>query len=107
MEYVIKLDEWEETHWLRFFQYKVRSGTDRELFELQIVFMSTVFDLELSNPKGMKLVLQLYKDNPRTMWTTHETYQTSLDSSLQIAILLSDRLTNMKISSSKSQSAFL
>ena len=67
----IKLDEWERLVDSNFVNSNVPTGTDNELLELQILFMSTVLDLALLNPKEMKLVY-LYKDNSRTLSTVNE-----------------------------------
>ena len=97
---------WEQLIDTSFLDTEVCPDTDGDLFKIQVVFMSPVLDLVLLNPKAMKLV-RLYKDNPWTLWSVHETYQTSFYSSQEIAILLSDKLTNIKIAVSKSRTAFL
>ena len=102
----IKLDGWEGLVDSSFVNSTASPGIDQELFTLQIVFMSTVLDLVLLNPKGMNLV-HSYKDNPRTLWDAHESHQTSSNLSQKIEVLLSDKLTNMKSTSSKSQTDFL
>ena len=81
-------------------------GTDNELFAFQAAFMSTVLDKVLLNSYRMRLV-QKYKENLRTLWDDHETDQTSSSSSHRIAVLLSGKLANMKISDFKSRTAFL
>ena len=103
----IKLGGWERLIDSSFVNTTVCLGTDQELFILQIVFMSTVLDLVLLNPKGMKFI-HFYKDKPRTLWTAHESHQSAQISLYKsITILLGDKLTNMKIAHSKLQIAFL
>ena len=58
------------------------------------------------NTHGLNLV-RLFEDDPKTMWRKHEEHQTSSSSSQQIAIVLSNRISNMIIATSKSRSDFL
>ena len=68
--------------------------------------MSTVLELKVQTPKGMNLV-RSHPYHPRMIWSKHEAHQTSSDASQCVAILLSDRLTNMKICDLKSRTIFL
>ena len=81
-------------------------GINQELFDLQEVLISTVLQLILQTPHGMNLVGS-HLDHPRILWNKHESHLTSSDVSQQVAILISDRLTNMKICNSKSKTIFL
>ena len=68
--------------------------------------MSTVLEIILLTPKGMNLV-RSNLDHPQIVWKKNEAHQTSSYAFQRIDILLSDRLTNMKISGSASRSIFL
>ena len=79
---------------------------DKELYTLQCVFMSTVFEKVLMNTHGLKLV-RLFEDDPNTIWRKHEEHQTSSSSSQGIVVVLSNIISNMTIAISKSRSDFL
>ena len=102
----IKLDGWESLIDDTFNSNTLCPGTDTNLCTLQSVFMSMVLEKVLLNTHGMKLV-RLFEDDPRALWTKHEAHQTSLTSSQRIAIVLSNRISNMTIATSASKSAFL
>ena len=102
----IKLDGWEQLIDDTFDNEFLRLGTDQDLYSLQAVFMSTVLEKELLNTYGKKLV-QLYNDTPRVIWVKHKEHKTSSSPSQKIAIILSNKLSNIKISTSKSRIVFL
>ena len=49
----------------------------------------------------------LYSNSPIVIWEKHEEHQTSSSSSQKITIVLSNRISNMNISTAKSRTAFL
>ena len=51
--------------------------------------------------------MRLYEDDPKTIWRIHEKHQTSSLSSQLIAIVLSNKISNMTIATIKSRSDFL
>ena len=102
----IKLDMWEQLIDANFDRKALRVGADTELYTLQAVFMSTILEKVLLNTHGLKLV-RLFDDDLKALWTKHEAHQTSSSSSQRIAIVLSNRTSNMTIATSKSRSAFL
>ena len=102
----ITLDIWERLIDPTFDIKTLRRGADKELYTLQCVFMSTVLEKVLLNTHGLKL-MRLFKDDPNTIWRKHEEHQTSSSSSQRIAIMLSNRISNMTIATSKSRSDFL
>ena len=102
----IILDGWEPLIDPNFDTKSVCAGADQDLFSIQAVFMSTVLDKVILNIYGIKLA-QLYNNSPRVIWEKHEEHQTSSSSSQQIAMVLSNKLSNIKIASSKSRIVFL
>ena len=84
----------------------LQPGADKDLYTLQCVFMSTVLEKVFMNTQGLKLV-RLYEIDPKTIWRKHKGHQTSSSSSQRIAIVLSNRISNMTIATSKSRSDFL
>ena len=60
----------------------------------------------LLNIHGKKLE-QLFEDDPRVIWTKHRDHQTSSTSSQRIAIVLSNRILNLTIATSKSGTTFV
>ena len=102
----IKLDMWERLVDPAFDTKTLRLEADKDLYTLQCVFMSTVLEKVIMNTQGLKLV-RLYEDDPKTIWRKHEEHQTSSLSSQRIAIVLSNRISNMTIATSKSRSDFL
>ena len=84
----------------------VRPGSDSDLLDIQLVFMSQVMEKVLLNVKGKKLV-RSYKKQPRTLWKVHQEHQISSATAQGIAIDLSNKLSSMTIASSASRCAFL
>ena len=68
--------------------------------------MSTVLEKVLVNIHGLKLV-RSFEDDPKSLWRKHKEHQRSSSSSQRIAIVLSNRLSNMTIATAKSSLAFL
>ena len=102
----IKLDTWERLIDMNFDTKTIRAGSNSELYTLQGVFMSTVLEKVLVNIHGLKLV-RSFEDDPKSLWRKYEEHQRSSSSSQRIAIVLSNRLSNMTIATAKSSSAFL
>ena len=102
----ITLDMWERLIGPTFDIKTLCPGADKELCTVQCVFMSTVLKKVLLNTHGLKLV-RLFEDGPSTIWRKHEKHQTSSSSSQRIAIVLSNRISNMTIATSKSRLDFL
>ena len=100
------MDIWEQLIDVRFLNISLRPGTDTELCTLQSVFISTVLDRVLLSPYGLQLVWK-YKEHLRNLWEEHKIHQTSSGSSQRIAIILSEKLSNIKISDPKSRTLFL
>ena len=84
----------------------LRTRTYQDLYPLQAVFVSTVLEKVLLNTYGMKLA-QLYDDSPQVILVKHEIHQTSSSFPQRIAIILSNKLSNITISTSKSRTTFL
>ena len=102
----IKLDMWERLIDTNFDSKTLPPNADTEVYTLQCVFMSTVLEKILLNTHGLKLV-RLFEDNPKALWKKQEEHQISSLSSQCIAIILSNRISNTTIATSKSSSAFL
>ena len=97
----IKMDGWDRIVDPNFFNGNVRPGSDSDLLDLQLVFMSQVMEKVLLNVKGKKLV-RSYKKQPRTLWKVHQEHQTSSATAQGIDIDLSNKLSSMTIVSSAS-----
>lgn len=102
----IKMDGWDRIVDPNFLNGSVRPGSDSDLLDLQLVFMSQVMEKVLLNLKGKKLVRN-YKKQPQTFWKVHQVDQTSSATAQGIAIGLSNKLSSMTIASSASRCDFL
>ena len=102
----IKVDGWERITDTNFVNANVRSGSDKDFMELQLVFMSMVLEKVLLSGKGKRL-RRSNKQHPQRLWKLHQEYQTSSTTAQGIAINLSNKLSNLTIAKSKSRSDFL
>ena len=102
----IKMDGRERSFDPNFLNSSVQPGSDSDLLDLRLVFMSQVMEKVLLNVKEKKLV-RSYKKQPRTLWKVHRVHQTSSTTAQSIAIDLSNKLSTMTIASAASKCAFL
>ena len=102
----IKVNGWERVIDPSFVNSNVRPGSDHNLLELQLVFMSMVLEKVPLNRNGKKLN-RFYKNHPQTLWKLHQEHKTSTTRGQGIAINLSNKLSGLTITNSKSRSNFL
>ena len=102
----IKMDGWERVVDINFFNSTVRSGSNSNLLDLQLVFMSQVLEKVLLNVNGKKLT-RSYNEQPRTLWKLHQEHQTSSTTAQFIAINLRKKLSTLTIATATSKCDFL
>jgi len=101
-----KLDNWHRLIDPSWDPSQVRNGSDKELMNLQYVFLEEILDHTLQTQKG-KSIVRLNSQSPHSIWKQHETHQKNSDASRSAGTALISELTRMRISEATSRTEFL
>ena len=102
----IKLDGCDQIIDIHFVNSTMRVGSDSNLLDLQLVFMSQVMKKVLMNVKREKLN-RSNRDHPQTIWKLHQEHHRSSATAQSIEINLSKRLSTLTIVTAKLRCNFL